>query len=284
MPGVFKKSLGEMLLEHGIIERSMLDEAMTIQKKSGKKLGKILQEKGYLSEETLYTFLEKQIGVHFRSAIEAEPDKEVFRFLNLRYCRDKSIAPVKMTGKTIKVFISEPTNTAMINEISFMTRKVVDIDYATEGAILEFLDRAAEGGGGIPARREAVREEERGVLRGIQRGRFAGRTFRRRDHPERCRAQRFGYPLRELRKDRIPEIPHRRGAHQARGDRNSGSIQRSSPASRYFRSWTFPKNASAGRKDHDSVPGPQDRHRVSSSRRSTARTPCFVSSTRAVKP
>lgn len=156
MPGVFKKSLGEMLLEHGIIERSMLDEAMTIQKKSGKKLGKILQEKGYLTEETLYSFLERQIGVHFRPAIESEPDKEVFRYLNLRYCRDKSIAPVKMTGKIIKVFISEPTNTSMINEISFMTGKVVDIDYATEGAILEFLDRAAEGGGAYS--REAVKQ------------------------------------------------------------------------------------------------------------------------------
>ncbi len=157
MSGVFKKSLGEMLLEHGIVEKAMLDEAVAIQQKSGKKLGKILQEKGYLSEETLYSFLERQIGVHFLSAIEEEPNKEVFRYLSMRYCRDKVIAPVKMTNRSVKVYISEPTNTAMINEISFMTGKVVEINYAMEGAILEFLDRAAEGGGAYS--REAVKQK-----------------------------------------------------------------------------------------------------------------------------
>lgn len=147
MPGIFKKSLGELLLENDIITKRSLDEAIAIQAKSGKKLGRILQDKGYLDEATLYGFLEKQLNVKFKTAISAEPKQDIFRLLPLRYCKNKSIAPVKVSNKSITVFISEPTNTAMINEISFMTGRVVEIDYATGGAISEFLAKFSPSSG-----------------------------------------------------------------------------------------------------------------------------------------
>jgi type IV pilus assembly protein PilB len=147
MASVFKKSLGELLMDKGIVDKRILDEAMAIQLKSGKKLGKILLEKGYLDENTLYSFLEDQLGVPFKISIDFDVKPEIFNLIPLRYCKNKAIAPVGITSKSIKVFISEPTNTAMINEISFMTGRVVEIDYATESAIIEYLNKFSPSSG-----------------------------------------------------------------------------------------------------------------------------------------
>ncbi|OHD57165.1 MAG: hypothetical protein A2Y33_09590 [Spirochaetes bacterium GWF1_51_8] len=148
MPNVFKKTLGEILLENGIIERKALNEAMMQQIKTGKKLGKILREKGLIDESTLYSFLQGQLGIHFTENIEIDPKPEFFAHLPLRYCKNKVIAPVEVTPKTIKVFVSEPSNTGMLNEISFLSGRVVEVEYATEGAISEYLERAGAAGSG----------------------------------------------------------------------------------------------------------------------------------------
>jgi len=134
-------------MDKGIVDKRILDEAMAIQLKSGKKLGKILLEKGYLDENTLYSFLEDQLGVPFKISIDFDVKPEIFNLIPLRYCKNKAIAPVGITSKSIKVFISEPTNTAMINEISFMTGRVVEIDYATESAIIEYLNKFSPSSG-----------------------------------------------------------------------------------------------------------------------------------------
>lgn len=138
---MFNKTLGELLVENGIVDKSVIDTAILLQAKSGKKLGRILQEQGHLDETVLYDFLQRQLGIRFQTLIEGEPDKSILDILPLRYCRTKGIAPVQADSKSIKVFMSEPTNTAMINEISFMTGRVVEVDYATESAIQDYLAR-----------------------------------------------------------------------------------------------------------------------------------------------
>ncbi len=136
---MFNKTLGELLVENGVVDKVVIDNAILLQAKSGKKLGRILQEQGHLDEVVLYDFLQKQLGIKFLTSISELPDKEILHILPLRYCRTKGIAPVHIDAKTVKVYMSEPTNTAMINEISFMSGRVVEVEYATESAIQEFL-------------------------------------------------------------------------------------------------------------------------------------------------
>ena len=162
MPNVFKKTLGEILVENGIIEPKALSDAMVSQLKTGKKLGKILREKGLIDETTLYSFLQTQLGIHFAENIDVEPKTEYFAHLPLRYCKNKVIAPVEVTPKTIKVYVSEPTNTGMLNEISFLSGRVVEVEYATEGAIIDYLEKAsASGSGKVVAKGGAYSEPER---------------------------------------------------------------------------------------------------------------------------
>jgi len=133
------KSLGEMLVENGVIDRDTLNRVIELQKKNGKKIGTLLKEEGYLNDEILYGFLEDQIGVKFKHKIEEEVDPSVFDHIPLQFCRKNMIAPV-LDGNKLKVYMSEPTNTDLINQMSFISGRVVNVDYATTSAIKNYLD------------------------------------------------------------------------------------------------------------------------------------------------
>ncbi len=164
---MFNKTLGELLVENGIVDKTVIDNAILLQAKSGKKLGRILQEQGHLDETVLYDFLQKQLGIKFQTLIESDADKDILNILPLRYCRTKGIAPVQADSKSIHVFMSEPTNTAMINEISFMTGRVVEVQYATESAIQDFLAKFAGAAPASPtdpkAKKVPVKKEEKQI-------------------------------------------------------------------------------------------------------------------------
>ncbi len=135
------KMLGLLLVEHNIINQKDLEECIQIQNKTGKKLGKILMERGLLDEETLFKHLENQLGVSFYSCISENPEAKEFSVLSYDYCRKKVIAPKEIDSQNIKVYISEPADANLSNELAFLTGKNVKLEFATESAIIEYLDR-----------------------------------------------------------------------------------------------------------------------------------------------
>ena len=63
---MFKSNpIGELLLREQKITAKQLDEALVEQKRQGgqPKIGKILIQKGFIDEETLFIFLSKQFGL-----------------------------------------------------------------------------------------------------------------------------------------------------------------------------------------------------------------------------
>ena len=60
-----KLRIGDLLVENRIIQQVDLDSALEEQRKFGRKLGRILIDKGHLTEEALLSFLSHQLGVPF---------------------------------------------------------------------------------------------------------------------------------------------------------------------------------------------------------------------------
>ena len=48
---------GDLLLERGIITREQFERSLTVQRETGKRLGRVLVELGYITEEALHKFL-----------------------------------------------------------------------------------------------------------------------------------------------------------------------------------------------------------------------------------
>jgi MSHA biogenesis protein MshE len=57
--------LGDLLVEHKLISETQLATALEEQKKSGRKLGRVLIESGYVKEDDLLSLLSRQLAIPF---------------------------------------------------------------------------------------------------------------------------------------------------------------------------------------------------------------------------
>ncbi|MBM2830841.1 MAG: biosis protein MshE [Gammaproteobacteria bacterium] len=60
-----KIMLGDLLVESKLISKTQLEDALAEQKKSGRKLGRVLIENGYITEDQMLEVLSKQLSIPF---------------------------------------------------------------------------------------------------------------------------------------------------------------------------------------------------------------------------
>ncbi|MEL7567814.1 MAG: type II secretion system protein GspE, partial [Dehalobacterium sp.] len=58
-----KKKLGDLLIENKVINFAQLQEALRVQKQTGDRLGRVLINLGYISEQDIANVLEVQLGI-----------------------------------------------------------------------------------------------------------------------------------------------------------------------------------------------------------------------------
>jgi hypothetical protein len=63
--GRFKKLLGELMLEKGLITSAQLRDALREQERSHEKLGRVLIDLGYVSELDMFRCVSEQFGLPF---------------------------------------------------------------------------------------------------------------------------------------------------------------------------------------------------------------------------
>lgn len=135
-----KQHLGEMLVSEEIISREDLDSAIDEGLRNGKRLGHVLVENGYLSEEALAAFLEKQLGmpvIDINTEFELEP--ELLKIVPRKYCLENLVAPIKLDKNQLTIAMADPTNFSVVDEVRFMADAAVHVLLATENAIMIFL-------------------------------------------------------------------------------------------------------------------------------------------------
>ena len=133
--------LGQLLLWNKIITQEQLDEALEEQKKTKKKLGTILIEKGYVDEKTLNEFLSKQYGVESVDLSSIEIPREVIKKVPAHIAKKYVLIPVAIENDKLKVAISDPTNIFAIDEVRFITGMNVVPLFSNERAIMRAIDK-----------------------------------------------------------------------------------------------------------------------------------------------
>lgn len=114
-----RKMLGEILMEQKAIDREQLTLALA---KSGtSRLGDTLIELGLLSHEQLARALATQFGLPFVVLKDVTFDPEVVRLINGQTARHYHVAPLAVSGKTLKLAVSNPTNVLAIDDIALLT-------------------------------------------------------------------------------------------------------------------------------------------------------------------
>lgn len=136
-----KRRLGEILVDSGLITADQLQNALDVQKRRKLPLGKIIAELNLLTENQISQALSEQTGYPFVNLssypIKPEvaavfPEKLVKRFL---------IIPFDQQRDKLLVAAAEPSNLEGLDVLRQITKRELEIYYATEDDILFMINR-----------------------------------------------------------------------------------------------------------------------------------------------
>jgi type IV pilus assembly protein PilB len=133
--------IGELLLKEKRITPAQLQEALAYQKTHGGKLGYNLVKLGYVKDEEITALLSKQYGVPAINLGQFEIDPSVIKLIPAETAQKYQIVPVSRSGATLTIAMTDPTNVFAMDDIKFMTGYNVEPVVASEGAVLEAIQK-----------------------------------------------------------------------------------------------------------------------------------------------
>ncbi|GAB1392505.1 MSHA fimbrial ATPase MshE [Rhodocyclaceae bacterium] len=136
-----KIRLGDLLVQQDVITDEQLKLALTAQKATGRKLGRVLVESGYCTEEGISKALARQLGADFIDLKVFQPKPEFVKLLPEAQARRFRALVLDEKAGLLRVGMSDPTDLAAFDEISRITKRDIDLAVVTEGQLLPLLDR-----------------------------------------------------------------------------------------------------------------------------------------------
>jgi len=124
-----KQTLGQILIQKGLISPGAIDRALKIQIGSNRRLGRILIQMGLITDEELFGALSDQHGIPVAD-LSGKIPKEAARILPRYLCRRYSVVPLSIEENNV-------LNLAMVNPLDQATRS--DIGTYTGMVVKPFL-------------------------------------------------------------------------------------------------------------------------------------------------
>ena len=135
------RRLGDLLVDSGYLSDELLKSALAHQKSGGrnKLLGEILVELEYCSEDQIVECLANEYGVPYAKLEARLYDPKVVEILPREYIENNLVLPLFVVREILTVAVSEPSNLFLIDEIKSLTGLDVQIVAATPKDIRRLL-------------------------------------------------------------------------------------------------------------------------------------------------
>ena len=154
------KRLGEMLVDVGVISEEQLQQALNMQKGSGKRLGTVLVDEKFITETQLVETLRMQLGIDFIDLNKARIEPSMVNLVPKTIARSNRVVPVKLVRDTLYLAMEDPLNFPALETVRNTTKKRVvpmiaysqsveralTVLYENEGAARAMEEMREEGG------------------------------------------------------------------------------------------------------------------------------------------
>ncbi len=121
--------LGSLLVELGIITSTQFGEATEERERTGKPLGHILVEFGFINERDMLNVIADNLGMEVIELKGKEIPAEVIKTIEPTIARAYGVIPVAKDNGTVTVALSDPLNPTILDDLHFM------LDANVRGAI-----------------------------------------------------------------------------------------------------------------------------------------------------
>jgi len=145
-----RKRLGELLTELGVIDEHQLQSALGHQKQWGGKLGGILVQKGFCSEEAMISALAKHLRMQSVRLAGLKIDPRAVKCVSKQVAEKLHVFPYELTGsgrsEVVTIAMSDPTDLSAVDQLAFHTGKRIKPMLAGDGDVVAAI-QAHYGGG-----------------------------------------------------------------------------------------------------------------------------------------
>lgn len=152
--------IGDLLVKSGVITNEQLEEGLRLQKSSGKRLGTVLIENGFIKESQLINALVEQIGVEYIDLNLYDIPADMARIIPRGIAKKYTVVPVKATRTELYLAMADPLNFVAIEEVAAATRRRVIPMITTEAAAKRAVQNLFSNQGAAKAIEEMRRELE----------------------------------------------------------------------------------------------------------------------------
>ena len=136
-----RRSVGTLLVAENLVTQDQVDAGLVEQSVSGKPIGRVLVERGQLSEVDLARVLAAQAGLDFVDLAEYPVDRGAVGLIPESVARRYRALPIGWSEGRLVVAMADPTNVFALDDIHALTKAEVQAVVVTKDQLLEALDR-----------------------------------------------------------------------------------------------------------------------------------------------
>ncbi len=114
--------LGEILVQRKLVSDDQLQQALEMSVKEGRRLGEVLLEKGFLTENDLALALSEQLLVPMVNLKRNPPDPAVAAMVSKKLVQKHRALPYRKEGKLLTIAMVDPLNFMAIDDFKAMTQ------------------------------------------------------------------------------------------------------------------------------------------------------------------
>ena len=138
-----KLRLGEILIKEGLLLDAQLDEALRFQKLSGRTIGDIIVDRGFVKENDLANALAKQLDIPFVSMADGSlsPSKNdnLEKLIPQSFARSQMVIPLSKHLQSLTVALANPLDLLVIDNLKKITGYDINPVIATKGDMREAI-------------------------------------------------------------------------------------------------------------------------------------------------
>jgi MSHA biogenesis protein MshE len=151
--------LGDVLREKKMISEEQLAEGLEEQRRTGRKLGRVLIDIGAVSEADLHRCLAEYLDIPFVDLAHMNLDAKVVSLLPETHARRYRALVLKQDAHGLLVGMADPTDLFAFDELSRLLGKPVRLALAKEAALLRAIDVVYRRSDEIVSLAEELNEE-----------------------------------------------------------------------------------------------------------------------------
>jgi len=135
-----KRSVGELLLEKGVITQEQLDQARQEERSSGDSLIAVLPRLGVITQEKLVDFIAEEANIPRIELGYMLIDSKIIDFVPEELARKHLVIPILKFANTLTCAMVDVFNVYVLDELALKTGLIIDPVIATEDEIRKAID------------------------------------------------------------------------------------------------------------------------------------------------